>query len=61
MEESLHRLQSVELIRNGKPWERSTGSRTPEGKVKSSRNADKGGTRVMLQAIGRLLRGRPVG
>src|SRR4030095_14609668 len=42
----------VALIKNCKPLERSTGPRTPEGKTKTSRNADKGDTRGMLRAIG---------
>ena len=33
-----------------KPWERSTGPRTAAGKVKTSRNADKGGRRKALRA-----------
>ena len=49
-----------QLVRNWRPWERSTGPRTPEGKAKTSRNADKGDTRGILRAIGRLLRGRPI-
>ena len=40
--------------------ERSTGPRTPEGKLRTSRNADKGDTRGMLRAISRLLRGQSV-
>ena len=50
------RARQAVLIRNWKPWERSTGPRTPEGKAKASRNADKGDTRGMLRAIARLLR-----
>ena len=37
-------------------WEQSTGPRTPEGKAKVSRNADKGDTRGMLRELSRLLR-----
>ena len=54
------RARQAVLIRHWKPWERSTGPRTPEGKAKVSRNADKGDTRGMLRAIGRLLRGQPL-
>ena len=50
------RARQAELIRNWRPWERSTGPRTAEGKLRTSRNADKGDTRGMLRAIGRLLR-----
>ena len=52
------RARQSELIRNWRPWEQSTGPRTPVGKLRTSRNADKGGTRATLRAIGRLLRGR---
>ena len=37
------RARQAELISNWKPWERSTGPKTPEGKAKSSQNAYKGG------------------
>lgn len=35
------RARQAALIRTWKPWERSTGARTAEGKARSSRNADK--------------------
>ena len=50
------RARQAELIRNWKPWERSTGPRTPEGKARTSRNADKGDTRGMLRELLRALR-----
>lgn len=37
------RARQAALIRTWKPWEHSTGPRTPEGKAKASRNAWKGG------------------
>jgi len=37
------RMRQRALIQNWKPWERSTGPKTPEGKVKVSQNAYKGG------------------
>lgn len=49
------RLQS-ERIRRCKPWLHSTGPRTPEGKARSSRNADKGSERPKLRALARALR-----
>jgi hypothetical protein len=48
--------RQAELIRTWKPWERSTGPRTKEGKALVSRNAYKGGTRAMLRALTGLLR-----
>lgn len=35
------RARQALLIRQGQPWKRSTGPRTPEGKAVSSRNAFK--------------------
>jgi hypothetical protein len=37
------RARQAELIRTWKPWTRSTGPRTPEGKAKAASNGDKGG------------------
>lgn len=50
------RAQQSEKIRQWKPWARSTGARTPEGKAESSRNAYKGGVRAMLREMAALLR-----
>lgn len=36
------RARQAEAIRRWKPWKKSTGPRTPEGKARSSRNADRG-------------------
>lgn len=36
------RAKQAEAIRRWKPWDKSTGPRTEEGKARSSRNADKG-------------------
>jgi len=59
------RARQAELIRQWRPWERSTGARTPEGKAKSSQNARKPMTpskllklaRKDLKAAGEALRG----
>ena len=50
------RARQAVLIRNWRPWELSTGPRTPEGKARVSRNADKGDTRGMLRKLSRALR-----
>ena len=50
-----HRRQQAERIRNWKPWEQSTGPRSPEGKAASSQNAWKGGTREILRELARAL------
>lgn len=50
------RARQRELIRNWKPWERSTGPRTAAGKAQVSRNAYKGAMRRMLRALRRALR-----
>lgn len=54
------RARQAVLIRNWRPWERSTGPRTNEGKAKASRNAYKGGQREKLReitnALNRILR-----
>ena len=36
------RAKQAEAIRRWKPWNKSTGPRSPEGKARSSRNADRG-------------------
>lgn len=40
------RQRQAELIRAWKPWEKSTGAKTPEGKKRSSQNALKHGGRT---------------
>ncbi len=51
-----HRRLRAELIRRWKPWEKSTGPKSPEGKAKVSRNADKGGWREQLRELRRILK-----
>lgn len=50
------KARQAEAIKRCKPWERSTGPRTDEGKGVVSRNAWKGGQRPALLAIARVLR-----
>jgi hypothetical protein len=40
------RMRQAQLIQATRPWERSTGPRTAEGKRRSSRNAFRGGVRA---------------
>jgi hypothetical protein len=47
--------QSV-LIRQWKPWEKSSGPKTTEGKRRASMSAYKGGVRPKLRALARALR-----
>jgi len=49
------RAGQAEAIRRFRPWEHSTGPRTPEGKAKAPRNAWKGGFRATLRALAREL------
>lgn len=50
------RREQAAAIRKWRPWERSTGPRTVEGKAKVSRNAWRGGTRALLRRLAGLLR-----
>lgn len=50
------RQRQAQQIKQWQPWKHSTGARTAEGKAKVSRNAFKGGYRVMLQDAARYLR-----
>jgi hypothetical protein len=43
------RARQSAAIAAWRPWERSTGPKTPEGKARSSRNADRGGQRGKLR------------
>ena len=53
---SKRRERQAELIHRWKPWQQSTGPKTSEGKARAARNADKGGTRLMLRVLARVLR-----
>ena len=54
------RQRQRELIQRWKPWEKSTGARTAEGKAKVSKNAVKTGksleVRKLIQYLNGLLR-----
>ena len=50
------RAKQAALIGTWKPWERSTGPRSPDGKAKASRNAFKGGERPQLRQMMRTFR-----
>jgi hypothetical protein len=54
------RQRQRELIERWKPWEKSTGAKTPEGKKKSSRNATKTGVsledRELIKYLNQLMR-----
>ena len=52
-----HRRLRSEMIRRWRPWEKSTGPTTPEGKARSSRNRWRGGQREQFRALMRELRG----
>ena len=47
--------QSV-LIHQWKPWERSTGPRTSEGKARAATNAYMGGERPLMRALAKVMR-----
>jgi hypothetical protein len=51
-----HRALRAELIRHWKPWEKSTGPKSPEGKARSAMRGFKGGTREVLRELARVLR-----
>ena len=54
------RQRQRELIQRWKPWTKSTGAKTPDGKKKSAQNAFKTGnsleTREMLKQLNKLLK-----
>jgi hypothetical protein len=50
-----HRAMRAELIRRWKPWEKSTGPKSAEGKARSAMRGFKGGTREMLRELARML------
>jgi len=51
-----HRALRAKLIRRWKPWEKSIGPKSAEGKAKVSRNAYKGGHRPLMRELAKRLR-----
>lgn len=50
------RARQAELIRSWRPWERSTGPRTEQGKGRSKNNRYQGAERPQLREMMRVLR-----
>ena len=50
------RAQQSRAIQRWKPWEKSTGPKSEEGKARSAIRGFKGGTREMLRELARMLR-----
>jgi hypothetical protein len=50
------RKRQVAAILRWKPWERSTGPKTTEGKARTVRNAYSGAVRPLLRELARALR-----
>lgn len=44
------------LIRSWRPWEKSTGPRSPQGKAKAAMNRYRGGERQQLRSLSKALR-----
>src|SRR5688572_15434882 len=53
---SERRARQAELIHRWRPWERSTGPKTPAGRTKVAQSAWKGGVRPMLRKLAGQLR-----
>jgi hypothetical protein len=49
------RQRQSELIRQWKPWAKSTGPRSPDGKARVSWNAWQGGQRPELRELARMV------
>ena len=49
------RRKQAEAIRRWRPWEQSTGPKTPDGKARVSRNAWQGGRRAQLRELSKML------
>lgn len=49
------KARQAALIRTWRPWVKSTGPRTAQGKARTSRNGFKGGHRELLRALVRML------
>jgi len=53
---SERRARQAELIRQWRPWEKSTGPKSNEGKARASQNAWQGGVRPGLRELANVLR-----
>jgi hypothetical protein len=51
-----HQAMRAEMIRRWKPWGKSPGPKSPDGKVRSAMRGHKGGQREVLRATAGLLR-----
>ncbi len=51
-----HRALRAQLIKRWKPWEKSTGPKSPEGKATVAQNAYKGAWREQMRELHKLLR-----
>lgn len=49
------RRRQAELIRSWKPWEKSTGPKTTEGKSKVANTAWRGGHKAQLRALSKMV------
>ena len=49
------RARQAELIRTWRPWDRSTGPKSPAGRMRVSRNAYKGGMWLELRELSKLV------
>ena len=50
------RQRQAAAIQQWRPWERSTGPKTPAGKARVARNPYKGAVRVQLREVARALK-----
>ena len=53
-----HRALRAKLIRRWKPWEKSTGPKSEDGKRRSAMRGYKGGERQLVRALARAMRGQ---
>ena len=51
-----HRAMRAELIRRWKPWEKSTGPKSPEGKQRAAMRGYKGAVRPFMRKLAKALK-----